>query len=305
MPTPLPKITSEDSVAAAPVNLWLARTMIFVAAALWSTSGFFAKAHLFDGWSGGLLAFWRAVFAAGMLIPFVRRPAWSPWLIPMVFCFAAMNWTYLTALKQGLAATAIWLQMTAPLWVLLVGVLVFHEAFHRRDALLIGFGALGVLVILLFELRGANPFSVVYGLASGVCYAAVVICLRQLRGMDAVWMAALNLSVTAVCMSPFLFASAESPSGGQWLYLAAFGILQMAIPYVLFAHGLRAITGHEAGGIGLIEPVLVPVWTYLAWGEQVTWPIICGASLIFVGLALRYLGALRYPSVRGYYNTRD
>lgn len=269
--------------------------MIFVAATLWSLSGFFAKATIFEGWSGGQLAFWRAVFASVMLFPFVRRPAWSPWLIPMVFCFAAMNWTYLTAMKQGLAATAIWLQMTAPLWVLLVGVFIFHEAFHRRDALLIGFGVAGIVLILTFELRGQNPGGVVYALSSGVCYAAVVICLRQLRGMDPVWMAALNLSVTALCMLPYAYWSPQLPAGQQWAFLAAFGILQMGIPYVLFAYALRSLTGHEAGGIGLIEPVLVPVWTYIAWGERVTWPIIFGASLIFVGLVLRYLGTARGP----------
>jgi drug/metabolite transporter (DMT)-like permease len=81
------------------------------------------------------------------------------------------------------------------------------------------------------------------------------------------------------------------PQGEQWIYLAAFGALQMGIPYVLFSRGLRYMAGHEASGIGLIEPVLVPIWVYLVWGEPVTWPIVIGGALIFTGLVLRYAGS--------------
>jgi drug/metabolite transporter (DMT)-like permease len=92
-------------------------------------------------------------------------------------------------------------------------------------------------------------------------------------------------------LSPYFFASQQWPAESQWVYLAAFGILQMGIPYVLFSRGLRSIAGHEASGIGLIEPVLVPIWTWLAWSEPVTWSTVVGGALIFTGLVLRYLGS--------------
>ena len=79
------------------------------------------------------------------------------------------------------------------------------------------------------------------------------------------------------------------PSGIQWVFLAGLGILQMGLPYVLFAHGLKHIAGHEATGIGLIEPLLVPLWVYLAWGDQPAWWTLAGGALILVGLAIRFL----------------
>ncbi|HTN74387.1 MAG TPA: EamA family transporter, partial [Pirellulaceae bacterium] len=267
-------------------HAWQGRLLVVAAAILWSTSGFFAKANTFAGvdesgaalWPGPLLAFWRAVFASLILLPLVRRPAWSPWLVPMVLCFVAMNWTYITALKEGLAATAIWLQSTSPVWVLLIGVMFLGEKFHARDGLLLTFGIGGVAVILFYELQSPRPTAVICGLTSGALYAGVVTCLRQLRTMDAFWMIALNHIVTAVCLAPYAVVATQWPAGEQWVYLAAFGILQMGIPYVLFSRGLRSLAGHEATGIGLIEPVLVPVWTYLAWGERVTWPIVIGGA---------------------------
>ncbi|MEC9096009.1 MAG: hypothetical protein VX776_05205, partial [Planctomycetota bacterium] len=50
-------------------NLLRARWMIVLAAVLWSTNGFFAKAPWFDGWPGFVLAFWRAMFACAILLP--------------------------------------------------------------------------------------------------------------------------------------------------------------------------------------------------------------------------------------------
>ena len=62
----------------------------------------------------------------------------------------------------------------------------------------------------------------------------------------------------------------------------------MALPYVLFARGLRAITSQEATVIGLLEPILLPVWVYLAWDEvPAPWTVV-GGGLILTGLILRY-----------------
>lgn len=265
------------------------RWLVFAAAVLWSSSGFFAKADVFVGWPGPLLAFWRALFACVVLLPFVRRASWSPWLIPMTLSFVAMNWAYLTAMTGGRAATAIWLQSTSPVWVLLAGVLVLKERFERRDVALVGLGLAGVLLILFFELQDASSSSVLFGLLSGVFYAGVVLSLRHLRAMDPTWLVALNLGITVVALSPYAFFSDVSPAGIQWPYLIGFGALQMGLPYILFARGLRHVSGHEASGIALTEPVLVPVWAYLVWGETVTWPIVIGGTLIFSGLALRLL----------------
>ena len=63
-------------------SIFSARLMVAAAAVLWSTSGFFAKAPLFEDRPGPLLAFWRAVFASVLLMPQVRRPQWSWRLVP-------------------------------------------------------------------------------------------------------------------------------------------------------------------------------------------------------------------------------
>jgi drug/metabolite transporter (DMT)-like permease len=157
-----------------------------------------------------------------------------------------------------------------------------------------------VAIILHYESRGAALEAVLWGLAAGVFYAGVVLSLRNLRSMDSAWLAALNHLVTAVVLAPFALsglwgsqAAAPLPSGIQWLLLAGFGIFQMGLPYVLFARGLRRIPGHEATGIALMEPLLVPVWVYLAWGDTPDWWTLVGGGLILIGLAIRYLAPVK------------
>ncbi len=268
------------------------RLLVLIAAVMWSSSGLFAKASIFDAWPdasrGILLAFWRALFAGLMLLPAVRAPRWSPKLIPLCALFAVMNLTYLSAMTLSTAANAIWLQSTAPWWVLLVGVVTLGESLPRRQRLPLAIGGVGLAVILWFEVRGQNQAGVLCGLVSGLTYAGVVISLRALREVDSVWIVSLALLVTAACAFPYVVYIGVWPTAAQYPVLAGFGMLQMAVPYVLFARGLRSITSQEATVIGLLEPILLPVWVYLAWGETpAVWTVV-GGGMILAGLLLQY-----------------
>ncbi len=277
---------------------WAGCLLVGVAAVMWSTSGLFAKAPTFDGWPGGVLAFWRAAFALVVLLPFVRRPRWKIQMLPMVVIFAIMNFTFLTAMAMTEAANAIWLQHTAPVWVFLGSAFWFREHVKRAEWLLLAFAAAGVGLILFNEFQGASPGGVVYGLLAGLTYAGVVLSLRGLRNEDSFWLISINFAVTTIVLAPYALMQDVWPSGAQWGYLAGFGILQMGIPYVLFARGVQRITSHEASGIVLLEPVLVPVWVFVAWHnhadyEAPRWWTLVGGGLILAGLLVRYIADSR------------
>lgn len=298
-------IVSPSSVQPAEDSPLKGRLLVLMAALLWSTSGFFAKSRLFLGWPGPLLAFWRAAFACVIILPLVRRPSFAWLMIPCALAYAGLNFTYLMALSQGTAANAIWLQNIAPVWVMLVGVFFLKEKATQRDWWMMGAAALGIALILCFEMgllpNGRSSQSVehiqkaqaaLWGTASGILYAVVVLCLRALRGQESAWIQAVNHVVTALVLLPYFWISwqtgAHWPDTQRFIVLAGFGILQLGLPYVLFTRALRTLPGHEAAGIALLEPVLVPVWAYLAYGEQPAWWTMVGGGLIFTGLCLRY-----------------
>ena len=282
------------------------RALVILAAIMWSTSGFFAKAPIFNDWPaetrGLLFAFWRALFAAAVLIFMVRRIQWSWKLLPMVVCFALMNWTYLSGMVKCEPTVAIWLQYTSPAWVFLISWICFRERPVIRDWIFLVLAAIGVTIILRSELWGASPDGVRFGLASGLFFALVVVTLRWNREFDAAWLIFLNHAVTAVVLAPALFQTSVFPHGVQWIYLMAFGALQMGIPYILFAQGLKSITSHEASGLSLLEPLLVPIWVFIAWRHAPDYQFpaittVIGAGFILVGLAMRFLGERKEVAV--------
>jgi drug/metabolite transporter (DMT)-like permease len=278
------------------------RLLVVLAAVMWSTSGFFAKAPFFADWPmehrGTLLAFWRALFAAVILVPLVRKPKWHWALVPMVALFVTMNYVYLSALVYTTAANSIWLQNTAPVWVFLAGVFALGEKASPRDWLLLVFCTLGVGLILFFEVQGQQMKGIVFGLLAGITYGGVILALRYLRDVESAWLIALNHIVTAAVFFPYVVYQGIWPDTQQTVALAGFGMLQMGLPYFLFARGLRVISGHEAAGIALLEPILVPLWVYLAWHNEASyqaprWWTFVGGGLIMTGLVLRYLATVR------------
>ncbi len=277
---------------------------------MWSMSGLFAKSPLLSTWPlevrGPLIAFWRTLFAGLFLLPFVRRPQWTWWLIPTTLFFAAMSVTFLTAMTKTTAANTIWMQHTAPLWVFVIGATLLREPIQRTDWLMLLAVICGVGFILFFEMQNAasgpaNQQGVVLALASGFFYATVVLSLRALRQLDPAWLIAMNHLVTAVVLLPFFLQKGVWPTVGQASWLAAFGVLQMGLPYVLFARGVRLIPGHQASFIVLLEPILVPVWVWLAWRHDPTytapsWWTFVGGLMILLGLVTRFgLGNKQRP----------
>ncbi len=283
-------------------TVWKGRLLIVGAAALWSTSGFFAKAPWFDAWPedvrGLMLAFWRSFFAMLILIPFVRRPRWHPLLIPMMVCFVVMVWSFMSAMVNGPAANAIWLQYLSPAWVLLGSAWLLKEKITRPDINMFAFCLSGVALILIMEMLGeASLYPTAMGIVSGITFAGVVLTMRLMRDMDAAWLITLCHGSTALLLAPWALQRTDSISLGSYVALGLFGVFQMSLPYLMFARGLRSTSSAEASVLALMEPILVPIWVYMAWHHHPSydaprWWTWAGGGLILLGLLGRYVPAM-------------
>lgn len=303
-------------------SLSRARLYLVFAAVLWSSGSIFIrllKEPEIIGPSAPELtsiqiAFFRALFAGLLMLPLVRlsRISFRPAMVGMVTCFALMSGLYLTALDQGAAANAIFLQFTAPFWVYIIGVHVLGDRADSRGTQAIILGFFGALTIVV----GGWPFSLpaarqvqeiqllLMGLGSGVCYAGVVLFLRALSQSDTAWLVLLNhLGSAAVIAVGVGIANGFDawidwltlPNSRQLAFLALYGVVQMAIPYWLFSRGLRTVTSQEAALITLLEPILNPIWAYIITPERdtPTYPMLIGGALILSALIWRYLPAVR------------
>jgi drug/metabolite transporter (DMT)-like permease len=113
--------------------------------------------------------------------------------------------------------------------------------------------------------------------------------LRTLRTASSRWLTVLNHFGGALALLPFVLPL-PPPTPVQLVVLFFFGAVQMALPYWLVARGLRVVSPQEAGAITLLEPLLNPVWAYLASPETEA-PAAAtylGGAFILGALAWRY-----------------
>jgi DME family drug/metabolite transporter len=277
------------------------RLLIVTAALLWSTAGFYAKAPWFDDWPietrGVALTFWRAVFAALTVLPFVRRPTFHVAMIPMSLSFVVMVYAFLVAMVEGSVTTTIWLQYVAPAWVAVAGLLGLGDRPKRSDWMMVALSILGISIIVIMESRvSSQPLAtgpVGLALLSGLMYAIVLLSIRHLRGFDVAWIGLVNHIACIACLWPLVIGKAPLPHGIQWVALFGLGAVQLAIPYMIFAWAVREVESNEACLITLLEPLAVPLWTFLAWRNHVNyqaprWWTMLGAALIAAGFIWRY-----------------
>jgi drug/metabolite transporter (DMT)-like permease len=290
-----------------------ARLLIVLAAVLWSLGGLFTRVLQRDTFfdvnqpelSPLQMAFYRAFFAGLLFLPLLKRSdvVFRPPMFLMVAFFALMNALFLSALALGSAANAILLQNTAPFWVYLIGVSLLGD---RRDArslhsILIGMVGVGVIVGGGWWRDGPGKLEItLMALGSALMYAGVILSLRKLNHHSSLWLTAINHLGTAVLLGGaiaiihgplFCWEWLSYPTARQLAFLAVFGATQMAIPYALFARGLKRVTPQEAGMIGLIEPLLNPIWAYLISPETDTPPLTTwiGGGFVMAALGRHYL----------------
>jgi drug/metabolite transporter (DMT)-like permease len=269
---------------------------------LWSLSGVVTKSDLLSGLSPTAIAFYRSLFAGLALVPLVRPSRWvfRPVMVPLGLVFGTMIGLYITSIRATTAANAIFLQCSATLWMVPLGALLLREKPDARSRLAIGLAAPGILAILFFG-HGGSPLEwagAAMGLASGLCYALVVIGMRGMRAIDSMWLSSVNNLSGAVTLGlAMLAASGAVPplDGPQLVVLVLFGVVQMAIPYALFARGLREIGAAEAGLISLVEPILNPILVWLVLRERVAPATIVGGLCLLLAVAMRYLPGGRAP----------
>ena len=294
-----------------------ARLFIVLAAVLWSLSSVFMRL-LSEPTGLGLddpkltplqIAFFRGLFAGLLLIPFLRRVdvRVRPTMVGMMLCFGVMSGLYLSALGLGSAANAILLQNTAPFWVYIIGVYLLGDPSDVRSWRAILLGMVGALLIVAGNwpwdkpmTQGSHDIKILFmATGSGIAYAIVILFLRYLRAESGVWLITLNLLGSAGAIGGFVLCSQNlsdsrdwftTPTVHQLVFIAFFGAVQMAAPYLLFTYGLRTVSPQEAGIITLLEPVLNPIWAYLVAPDRETptmWTWLGGMTLL-AALTWRY-----------------
>lgn len=264
------------------------RLEILGAALLFSTGGAAIKATDLTSWQ---VASFRSGVAALTVFLLVRaaRRGWSWHVLPVGVAYAATMVLFVASNKLTTAANAIFLQSTAPLYVLLLGPLLLRERIRRRD---LAFMAVVVIGLLLFFVEpGARaatapnpPLGNALALLSGVFWALAIMGLRWMSGRGAEGEGNALPTVVAGNALAFLFclpmALPAQAAPVDWAVIAYLGVFQIAAAYLLLTAGIRHVPAFEASTLLLLEPALNPFWAWLVHGERPGLWSLAGGVLI-------------------------
>ncbi len=232
----------------------------------------------------------RSGVAAAALLLFLpaARRGWS-WRAALVGCaYAATVIMFVTANKLTTSAATIFLQDTAPLYLVLLGPLLLREKTRERDVALLGILAVGLVTMFAGadapQATAPNPLrGDIIAAASGVAWARTIAGLRWLARGGGTETAAPgvvmgNLIACGVCL-PFVWplTAASGPDIASIVYL---GVFQIGLAYVLLTGGIQHIPALTASLLLLLEPVLNPVWSWLVHGERPGLWTLAGGVLI-------------------------
>ncbi len=258
--------------------------LVLGAAILWSTGGLFIKAtHLF----AVELSFGRSLLAAITIAVFTRREGLGVNRISAItsVLYAALLLLFVLATKLTTAANAIFLQYTAPVYVLILEPIFYKEKFRSRDLVTVAACVAGMSLFFVGKLRPQDVNGNLLALASGVCFALFFLLLRHSkaravnRASSAIYG---NLLVVLICAPAFFGAMQRGIGASDVARMAYLGIVQIGFAYLLFTLAMaRGVRSLDAGIIGYVEPVLNPVWVFLFIGERPSgWAIVGGAIII-------------------------
>lgn len=292
-----------------------------VAGILFSTGGAAVKATELDAWQ---VAGTRSLIAAAVLLiaipaarswaggtglsssagaaPWWREPARRQALLLTVgtgCCYCLTLVLFVHAAKRTTAAETIFLQSTAPLFVLLLSPLLLRERPTARQLLFVPLFGAGLVMALYGgadaaasapDPRTGNVLAVFCGLAYGLTLMGLRAAGRprpEGRSASAPGIAAAACGNVIVCLAclpaMFPFGSVEAADLVVVVYL---GLFQVALAYVFVTRAARALQAPVLALLLLLEPALTPFWAMWFHGEQphlLTWlggAVIAAATVL-------------------------
>jgi DME family drug/metabolite transporter len=187
---------------------------------------------------------------------------------------AASNYFYYLAIQRTNVATAIIVQYTAPIWVLLYTVARRLQKPSLQQVAAVGLAVTGIaLVIGVFGGGGLRLDAV--GLFAALL-AAFSFAIYNIGGHDILarrdrWIVLLYTTCSAslfwLLVNPPWKLVAAHYSAAQWLFLLLFSLLSVLAPFAFYFAGLQHLEPTRAIVVSCLEPVFSILIAAIALGE--------------------------------------
>jgi drug/metabolite transporter, DME family len=267
----------------------VSRLLILAAAALWSTAGAAIKLCGLSGWQiAGARSLVAGLFLGALIPEARRRPDRAVWLTAVAYALTVVS--FAVANKLTTSANAIFIQDTAPLWILVLSPRLLGERPSRAELSSVPVYALGLSLFFMDELAPGQLTGNLVALGSGVAFAVCIMGLRRVRERGANALVYGNL--LAALLTVPLWSAGPLPTALDLAIVAYLGVFQLGLSYLCFARGVTQTPALEASLLALLEPVLNPIWAFWLVGERPGPWALLGGSIILAATTWRTLAPL-------------
>lgn len=223
------------------------------------------------------------------LVRLSRRDLLSVILIG-VLGVAGSNYFYYYAIQVTNVATAIVLQYTAPVWVLM-----YMVARHRHRATAPRFVAVGLALLGIALITGIiggqlriSLIGILGAEAAALAFAYYNVAIPPLlerhdRWKVLVWMLFWAAMFWQLVNPPWRFPLL---SGQQWGFLVLFALTSVLVPFSLYIAGLQHLDATRAIVTSCLEPVFAIIIAAIALGEKVSPVQIVGVVVVLAATLL-------------------
>ena len=259
--------------------------MLLATAILWSLGGLLIKTV---DWNPVAIAGMRSLIGGAVIALIFRKQlkfTGSFDQIGAAVAYAGTVILFVVANKLTTAANAIVLQYTAPVYVALFSPWFLGERAQRNDWLSLSAILIGMLLFFGDALSLSGYLGNGVALLSGFCFAWLTLFLRRHRGESVISALVLGNLLAGLIGLPFMFHS--MPDAAGWGGLLLLGVVQLGLPYVMYALALRHVRAMEGILIPMMEPVLNPLWVFLWMGETPGSMALVGGMIIMGAVLFR------------------
>ena len=267
---------------------------ISLTAFLWSSSGLFIKILTISAYH---ILFYRSLIAAITLICILylkeRKLDFKPDILSALasVSFSGILIFFVVSNKLTTSANAIFLQFTAPLYLLFLEPLFLKTKFRMRNLITIIACIAGMALFFMEKLEIGSFYGNIIAVLSGIFFALFSLFLKWKRNLGhsntLMTIALGNLLVSVICL-PVIYSD-MSLTSTQFFILLYMGVIQIGLSYFIFNIGIQYVSATESMIIGILEAIFNPIWVFLGVGEIPSINAIIGGAVIFAAIIIHNL----------------
>ena len=260
--------------------------LIALTAFLWSSSGLFIKILSLDAFQ---ILFYRSAIAAVtiFIVSAFRKKTlkFEKDLISNLcaISFAGILILFVTANKLTTSANAIFLQFTAPIYLLFLEPVFLKTKFDKKSLITLIICVAGMVLFFFGKLEIGNIWGNIIAIFAGVSFAFFSLFLKWKKQLHQNENTINNIIVGNIIIAffclPFIYNKLAITPTETWILLYM-GVIQIGISYIIFNEGIKYISATESMIIAMLEAIFNPIWVFIGVGEKPSVYAVIGGLII-------------------------